>query len=1168
MMKKRCISPIFAILSFSAVLSMLITAAAAQTSSSPACSDFIDNDNDLYVDYPADAGCINATDTNESNVIDITPPALDTTGLKVIRTYVRPRIELAFTEPITLNSAELYAVNPETEEMMRLGMNPPPIPITITAQSIFVIVVPNISLPNGYYDLNVNVEDIVGNEALIKQKFLIDAPSTKIKIVEPRIGVSNGIVRNLTIETSRYNQPEPTDCKITTSPFVYDFASSALVPFELPVTKPSTSHTILNFFDKASFSQEATFYILCTDQTYNRVNRERFDIYMDTTAPSINRFDFVPAKVVEYPEFENKMWVILNITANEPVICRYSFNENKNYSLMTSFPGFDKENFHAYTKNNNSVKFYLPDNATASYDFYAQCEDRAGWNTPVMKKTLQVDLTAGVGISVSEPPRYTSNKTLTLKMTTDKRAICQAGKTSSEYTGMSTDTSAKRHAYSLGTFTDGTYTYSIKCRSQAVGALYVQDQEMTYTFTVDSTGPSQLNISGSTSTCFEDKFVFTPKLTFTGIDDESGISHYLYKLDAGSMLMINWTQNNGEINEIKEDSKGREFNLSQKTSYKITVKAVNGAGIAGSEKSVVIVYDPLNANCFEKDPPQIFLLKNESEGRTIVEINCIDKSGCDNESYYYGLCDTDGCPTTTKLAYPFIIDIFNTKYLTYNVSDMRGYSARGTEKIEVKQGNSCGNGMKDGSETGLDCGGSCEACGLNQTCSVDTDCSSNFCLNSTCAETGCDDSVKNGPYGNQETDIDCGGYCGATCELNSICNNDDDCMSGFCGPDDLCSIATCDDQYKNGNETGIDCGGDCDAICGDRDGDGIDDEWEEKYCDGDCNPDQDLDDDDLNNLKEFELRTNPSMKDTDGDGYSDGVEVKAGTDPLDPKDYPRSYAGILLVLFGLLFIAAGAGYLAYKKYYVGGRGKSFGTPPRGMSMTQAQMAMQSPEEKRRIAEQQMREAEQRRRMAEERQRKFAEIRSRISERRAKEGIRKADERKRLFERFGGAGAGTGISEGTKKEVREEIRAERPARQEPLRAASQAKQMTAAPETGGEWVSFDKLKGFMGIGKKPAENKAKMAAESMEAEGKKGAKERKTEGRMPLDKDDLTDEFSELEGLAKQPKGRAGKTEPDDLFKEMEEKVGESKTGGEKIIKKQEDLYKELEEVGSRPKKRK
>jgi hypothetical protein len=51
---------------------------------------------------------------------------------------------------------------------------------------------------------------------------------------------------------------------------------------------------------------------------------------------------------------------------------------------------------------------------------------------------------------------------------------------------------------------------------------------------------------------------------------------------------------------------------------------------------------------------------------------------------------------------------------------------------------------------------------------------------------------------------------------------------------------------------------------------------------------EDPDNDGLNNIGEYHNGTDPNNEDTDGDGYSDGDEVLAGTDPLDPNDHPVS----------------------------------------------------------------------------------------------------------------------------------------------------------------------------------------------------------------------------------------------------------------------------------------
>jgi hypothetical protein len=114
----------------------------------------------------------------------------------------------------------------------------------------------------------------------------------------------------------------------------------------------------------------------------------------------------------------------------------------------------------------------------------------------------------------------------------------------------------------------------------------------------------------------------------------------------------------------------------------------------------------------------------------------------------------------------------------------------------------CDNGIIDGAETGIDCGG--------------PDC--NPCANALIAL--CNDGIRNG----NEIGIDCDtipGFCpdcGGTCN-DGIMNQDEqgiDCGSFGCiipcGDEyipTLCPIPTCWDGIMNGGETGVDCGGPC-----------------------------------------------------------------------------------------------------------------------------------------------------------------------------------------------------------------------------------------------------------------------------------------------------------------------------------------------------------------------
>jgi hypothetical protein len=89
---------------------------------------------------------------------------------------------------------------------------------------------------------------------------------------------------------------------------------------------------------------------------------------------------------------------------------------------------------------------------------------------------------------------------------------------------------------------------------------------------------------------------------------------------------------------------------------------------------------------------------------------------------------------------------------------------------------SCADQIRNGDETGVDCGGGCGHCELGQGCRADGDCDSGLCGGSVCVPLPCDNGVKDA----QETDVDCGGPTCRKCSGNRHCNADADCFSGTC----------------------------------------------------------------------------------------------------------------------------------------------------------------------------------------------------------------------------------------------------------------------------------------------------------------------------------------------------------------------------------------------------
>jgi len=113
----------------------------------------------------------------------------------------------------------------------------------------------------------------------------------------------------------------------------------------------------------------------------------------------------------------------------------------------------------------------------------------------------------------------------------------------------------------------------------------------------------------------------------------------------------------------------------------------------------------------------------------------------------------------------------------------------------------CDDGVIGGDETDVDCGGSCPPCDDGEVCQLPGDCTSQICVGDVCVPPACDDGVQNG----DETDLDCGGSC-PPCENREDCNDGSDCQSGMCDRG-TCVGPSCRDGVMNGSETDVDCGG-------------------------------------------------------------------------------------------------------------------------------------------------------------------------------------------------------------------------------------------------------------------------------------------------------------------------------------------------------------------------
>jgi hypothetical protein len=89
--------------------------------------------------------------------------------------------------------------------------------------------------------------------------------------------------------------------------------------------------------------------------------------------------------------------------------------------------------------------------------------------------------------------------------------------------------------------------------------------------------------------------------------------------------------------------------------------------------------------------------------------------------------------------------------------------------------------VKDALETDVNCGGGiCQMCGTTKNCLVNSDCLSNNCSATTlkCLQAvTCTNGIKDG----RETGVDCGGGgCNAACNVGVACNTKWDCKTQQC----------------------------------------------------------------------------------------------------------------------------------------------------------------------------------------------------------------------------------------------------------------------------------------------------------------------------------------------------------------------------------------------------
>ena len=223
-----------------------------------------------------------------------------------------------------------------------------------------------------------------------------------------------------------------------------------------------------------------------------------------------------------------------------------------------------------------------------------------------------------------------------------------------------------------------------------------------------------------------------------------------------------------------------------------------------------VASNPFEDASFKCGPSQVCDGKGVCVG-CVTSNQCADPGTCKSASCDMGVCKNSDNASGTSCGGGKVCDGGGSC-----VECVNDQMCNGGSKICISNAcaTSCNTGVKDGTETDVDCGGACQAnCGLGKGCKSGNDCISGICTALKCAAAPptCFDNMKNGT----ESDTDCGGSCALKCPIGDTCNSGPDCASTVCtGGVCAAPAPTCTDGMTNGMETDTDCGGPTCAPCG------------------------------------------------------------------------------------------------------------------------------------------------------------------------------------------------------------------------------------------------------------------------------------------------------------------------------------------------------------------
>lgn len=579
--------------------------------------------------------------------------------------YSDPTFTLTYSEPVTIHEAFLIRNFDTTRDYEEISLDK-----FLTTDNVdFEITFTN--LDEGKYAIELNTTSLDGYTPFAPDLVRFEVSFVggfDINIENPRVLYDDNTVKEVWSYTTPYdlniNTSVKADCSMD--------PGTGFMSIESTDSGYTHEYSDLRYDDK-------DIRIKCTDKRFQKTTSlSTINFNVNTKDPGISLSLNPPA----LGDLNNKE-ITLKVDSNrDELFCKYKLTENQEKWFY--FEGEDDLQIANYVVNPEVSLKNLGTN-TQTYDINVLCNNKAG-KAVSENIDLLVDYSGSIKVDFISPNDPTSQKptvnfTVGTKTSNDVYVTSLCYYDDNEQNSVGDENLELFHLdwlqgsslNQLSSTSDGENTYDVWCLANK------QSGKASYTFTYDVSPPLNPVLTASNICGDFIEVGIECGATQTDCDD---VNFYSYELYNDNNLI--WSINSSSIDQkISLSELGVSISLDDAFEWRVV--AYDSAMNPSSEvKKQITVYKEGNINCDFEDPEILLTETNDACGLKLVNLTCIDDSGCEDEFNFSIIpagYDCNDYDLTTSFDNPLTFG--STSKLCYVAKDLAGNKYYGSKLITV-----------------------------------------------------------------------------------------------------------------------------------------------------------------------------------------------------------------------------------------------------------------------------------------------------------------------------------------------------------------------------------------------------------------------------------------------------------------------------------------------------